>query len=127
MPIISLGFVELRYAANETGTNWTDATLAFVTDRNEAGLSTRETAIRCGFRSDHLLELIGEDDPSSTKVVNGTTYYGRRASGPDGKVYTLTADQVAAKAEYNKAMKESKRLAAEAARFAAGGDPSVEG
>lgn len=127
MPIVAIGPIELRFGANETGVNWTDATIAFVTNRNQSGLSTRETAIRASFKSDHLLEMIGEEDLSSTKVVNGTTYHGRRVSGPDGKVYTLTADQVAAKAEYAKAMKESKRLAAEAARFAAGGDPSVEG
>lgn len=127
MPCITLGPIELRFNANASGVNWTDLELAVITDRNEAGFATRETALRAGFKSEHLLEVLGEDDTSSTAEVNGTTYHGKRINGPDGQSYVLTAEQVAAKAEFAKAMRESRLAAQRAAQFAAGGDLSIAG
>lgn len=137
MPILSLGPIELRFYSGDTAildpanqgtpTNgWTNLELAFVTGRDNAGFSTRETAIKTGFKSDHLLEMTGEEDTSDTVVVNGTTYHGRLARGLDGRNHVLTARQVAAKTEAAKALKESKRLAAQAAKFAAGEDPTAD-
>lgn len=124
MPILSLGPLELRFTTNDTGNNWSNVVFAFVTNRDKGGFSTRETAVRAGFKSEHLLEALGEEDTSSTAVVNGTTYHGRRSKGLDGNDHVLTAEQVAAKAEYLKAMRESRLAAQRAAKFAAGQDPS---
>lgn len=138
MPILSFGPLEFRIFSGDTAVldpkadaqpnrtaNWTDLEFAVVTDRSEAGFATRETALRTGFKSEHLLEAIGEDDTSDIKVVNGTTYHGKRSAGFDGKDHVLTAEQVAARAEFRKAMRESRNSAKRAAEFAAGGDPSV--
>jgi hypothetical protein len=125
MPCITLGPIELRFNANASGVNWTDVELAFITDRNQAGFAARETALRAGFKSEHALEILGEDDTTSTAVLNGTTYHGKRIAGADGQSYVLTAEQVAAKAEYVKAMRQSKLAAQQAAQFAKGIDPSI--
>lgn len=125
MPIISLGPIEFRFLSGKNGLNWSDAELAFVTDRNEAGLSTRETALRAGFKSEHLLELAGEDNTADETVLNGTTYHGKRSPGLDGQDHILSSQQVAARAEYIKAMRESRNQARRAAQFAAGSDPSA--
>lgn len=125
MPIIAFGPIEIRLNSGATGVNWTDAEFAFVTGRNDAGFATRETAVRAGFKSEHLLELAGEDDTSDTKVINGTTYHGKRSTGFDSQDYVLSAEQVAARAEFRKAMRQSKLAAQRASLFAAGGDPSV--
>ena len=138
MPILSFGPFEFRLFSGDTAIldpkanaqpdrtgNWTDLEFAFVTDRSEAGFATRETALRTGFKSEHLLELAGEDDTSDTKVVNGTTYNGKRSTGFDGKDYVLSAEQIAARAEFRKAMRESRNQAKRAAEFAAGNDPSI--
>jgi len=125
MPIIAFGPFEIRLNSGTTGVNWTDTELAFVTGRNGAGFATRETALRAGFKSEHLLELAGEDDTNDTKVVNGATYHGKRSTGFDGKDYVLSAEQIAARAEYRKAMRESQNQAKRAAEFAAGSDPSI--
>jgi hypothetical protein len=125
MPILALGPIELRTYSNVTGRNWTDFEFAFVTGRTKAGFAERETALRTSFKSDHLLEAFGEDNPDDQVSVNGTTYLGKTAAGFDGKDHVLTAQQVSAKAEYLKACKEAKAAAQRAANLADGIDPAI--
>lgn len=125
MPFISLGPLELRIYSGISNPNWSEVELAFVTSRTEAGFSQRETAIKAGFKSEHVLEALGDDNPDDAVTVNGTTYYGKVSPGFDGASHGLTARQVSARAEYQKAMRESRRLARLAAQIAAHGP--VEG
>lgn len=121
MPIIAIGPFEFRTYSNVTGRNWTDVEFAFVTGRTKAGFSERETSFRTGFRSDHLLEAFGEDNPDDQVTVNGTTYFGKTAAGFDGNDHVLTAQQVSTRAEYLKALQESRKQARRAAEIAASG------
>jgi hypothetical protein len=121
MPILALGPFEFRTYSNVTGRNWSDFELAFVTGRTKAGFAERETTLRAGFRSDHLLEAIGEDNPDDQVSVNGTTYLGKTAAGFDGKDHVLTAQQISTRAEYLKALQESRKQARRAADIAASG------
>lgn len=120
MPVLSFGPLEFR---TRTTGNWTEVDFAFVTDRTKSGWATRETAIRTGFKSEHLLELTGEEDPTDTVTIDGTTYCGRVAKGIDGQVHRLSAKHVATKAAYRKALKEAKAAAHRADQIAGGLDP----
>lgn len=120
MAIFSIGPFEIRTLT--TG-NWTELDFAFVTDRTPSGWATRETAIRTGFKSEHLLELTGEEDPTDTVTIDGVTYHGRIAKGVNGEVHRLSAKHVATKAAYRAALKEAKAAARRADQIAGGLDP----
>jgi len=130
MPILSLGPLELRCYSGSTRClgdngepsprlhNWSDVELAFVTSRTRAGFSNRETCVRMSFKSEHLIEAIGEDNPDDVVTINGTTYHGKVVAGADGLVHSLTAQQVSIRAEYLMALRESRKLARRAAQLA---------
>lgn len=101
MPFLSIGPIDLRYYS---GQNWSNLEIAWVTAR-KAGYASRETAIRIGGKSEHILEVFGEENPADTLTVNGTTYTGRVAAGADGVVHSLSAAQVAARAQRIAAMR----------------------
>jgi len=75
----TLGPISLRAGG---GDNWSQFDLAFTTNRN-AGQAARETAIRFGFKSDHLLALAGTDNANDTYVTpEGKTVYGKVSITP---------------------------------------------
>ena len=88
-----LGPLEADYLV---GNNWSRFRLMFVTNRH-AGKARRESGVELGFKSEHLLDLIGVEDPYDV-VVNektGTKTYGLMLKY--GKaIYKLTAEQRAA-------------------------------
>lgn len=95
--------------------NWSFLKASLVTDK-EAGLVQRETAIQVGFKSEHLLEAVGEDNPSdSSTTADGTTYFGKIWRAPNGDGHSLTAKQVAARAQHQASMKAAAKQAAQAA------------
>lgn len=98
--------------------NWTHLEAAWVTNRN-GGAARRETAVNAGFKSEHLIEIAGTENPADTFICpkTGQTFYGRIVQTPTG-VYTLTAAEVYTKQLYTKAVKEGLR----AAESATGGD-----
>jgi hypothetical protein len=111
MPQASLGPIEVRYFS---GLNWSNFELAWVTARKQ-GFAQRETALRCSFKSEHLLDIAGTSNPDDTLTVDGTTYHGRCSTGIDGAVHTLTARQVAARAVRIQAMQQGLQQANRAA------------
>lgn len=100
---LNLGPLSLRLYS---GSNWTHAEAAWVTNRF-GGAARRETAINAGFKSDHLTELAGKDNPadSFTCPETKTTYYGKIVQTPTG-VYALSAQEVYTKSLYTRAVKE---------------------
>lgn len=106
MPCLSFGPFELRFYS---GTGWSTAEAAFVTAR-KGGAAQRETAIRTAFKSEHLTELCGEDNPHDTAVVDGVTYTGKTVSGLDkDNPHVITADQVAARAIRNQKLRAAQQ------------------
>lgn len=89
-----------------SGSNWSHAEVAFVTNRN-GGMARRETAINAGFKSDHLTDMIGKENPADVFECpeTGTAYFGKIVQGPTG-VYTISAREVYTKALYTKAVKQ---------------------
>lgn len=113
---ISLGPIDIRFYS---GKGWSSGELAFVTAR-KAGEATRETALRTSFKSEHLTEIFGEEDPTDTFTApDGTTYHGRVTPGFDGDAHVITARQVYARKrradELRKASIEANKAYADAA------------
>lgn len=109
-----LGPLDIRFYS---GDNWSSFKLGFVTNRN-GGAARRESAVRGSFKSEHLVEALGEENTADVAIVNGKTYYGRVVQGIDGP-HTLSALQVAARQEYEATIKQQKRNAVQAAAAAA--------
>jgi hypothetical protein len=100
---INFGPIAIRVYS---GDNWSHAELAWVTNRN-GGKARRETAIKGGFKSEHLIDIVGKDNPADTFECpdTGTLYFGKIVQGPSG-VYVLSARDVYTKALYTKAVKQ---------------------
>lgn len=99
---LNLGPISARLYS---GSNWTHAELAWVSNRN-GGMARRETAINAGFKSDHLTEMAGKDNPADTFECpdTGILYFGKIVSSPTG-VYAISAKEVYTKTIYTKAVK----------------------
>lgn len=97
-----------------SGDNWSHFKACVVNGRNEDG-TQRETAIQAGFKSDHLVEALGQETTDDVAVINGTIYHGRIVRGIDGDVHRITAVQIAARREYERVLKEARRTADQAA------------
>lgn len=116
MPQISLGPIEFRAFTSYDSdyperSNWTELEFAFVTGRKD-GIAVRETAIKAGFKSDHVIDMFGEDNPNDSVEINGTTYYGKTMPSMDkGKPYYLSALQVGTRAVHNKQLQEARKQA----------------
>lgn len=108
---LNIGPLSLRYYS---GNGWSHAEAAFVSNRN-GGMARRETAINAGFKSEHLTEALGKQNPADTFTdpTTGETYYGKIVNGPAG-VFTISAKEVYTKALYSKAVKNGL-MAAETA------------
>jgi len=94
--LYKFGPVDLRcyQGTHEEDSKWTTFELAFVTNR-EGGLARRETGVRLGFRSDHLTEATGRENPADTFTdpVSGQIFTGKIVSAPTG-VYAITAKEI---------------------------------
>lgn len=118
MPQISIPFIpiELRIynivdSANPEKSNWTEATLAFVTGRKD-GIAVRETAFKAGFKSDHAIEMFGEEDPTDSIEIDGVTYFGKIVQSTEkGKPHRLSALQVGTRAVQLKQLREASKQA----------------
>ena len=111
MPQLDLGPLSFRLYS---GKNWTHAEVAFVTNRN-GGMARRETAINAGFKSEHLIELAGTENPADKFIcpTTGQEIFGRIVQTPTG-VYTISAAEVYTRNLYAKAVKEGLRAASDA-------------
>ncbi len=116
---LNLGPISARLYS---GSNWTHAELAWVTNRN-GGMARRETAINAGFKSEHLLDAVGKDNPADSFECpeTGTLYFGKIVQTPTG-VYAISAKDVYTKALYTKAVKHGL-AAAETATELVSADP----
>lgn len=104
---LNLGPISLRlYSGQDRGKNWTHLEAAWVTNRN-GGKARRETAVAASFKSEHLLEMAGKDNPADTFTCpdTGTVYYGKIVQTPTG-VYAISATDVYTKSLYTKAVKQ---------------------
>ena len=102
-----LGPLDFRfYQGTDNDHSWTNAEIAFVTNRH-GGKARRETAIRAGVRSDHLVDMIGKDLASDTFECpeTGTLYFGKIVQTPTG-VYAISAKDVYTKALYTRVVKQ---------------------
>lgn len=100
---LNLGPISARLYS---GKNWTHAELAFVSNRN-GGKARRETAVSAGFKSDHLIDMVGKDNPADSFECpeTGTLYFGKIVQTPTG-VYAISAKDVYTKALYTKVVKQ---------------------
>jgi|GEM_PF-2159687 hypothetical protein len=107
-----------------SGSNWTHAELAWVSNRN-GGMARRETAINAGFKSDHLIDMVGKDNPADTFECpdTGTLHFGKIVQTPTG-VYAITAKEVYTKALYSKAVKQGLAAAESATEVVEAPAPS---
>lgn len=109
---IQLGPIDLRFRQGSDDEHaWTNLELAFVTNRN-GGKARRETALRAGFKSEHLVDLVGKDLASDTFECpdTGTLYFGKIIQTPSG-TYVISAKEVYTRAVYEKACKEGLKQA----------------
>lgn len=99
----SLGPVDFRFYS---GDNWTHFETALVTNRN-GGMARRETAVKAGFKSDHVTDMIGKTNHADvfTCPDTGKPYYGKIVDGPAGR-YTITAKEVYTKELFGNAVKQ---------------------
>lgn len=104
---INLGPVAFRFYG---GDNWSFAEVAFITGRN-GGLARRETSIHGAFRSEHLIDVLGKDNPHDTYICpEGKTFYGKVTTTPGGGVNVLSAQQVYALQLRNKAIEAANTV-----------------
>jgi hypothetical protein len=105
---LNLGPISARLYS---GSNWTFAELAWVSNRN-GGMARRETAINAGFKSEHLLDTVGKDLASDTFECpdTGTLYFGKIVQTPTG-TYVISAKEVYTRAVYEKVCKEGLQAA----------------
>jgi hypothetical protein len=109
---LALGPLSLRAGG---GDNWSQFDLAWTTNRN-AGMAARETAVRFGFKSDHILAFTGTDNANDVyKTPEGDTVYGKVSITPGGAVHVLTAQQVYAERVHQAAIKAGLKSAADSA------------
>lgn len=107
---INLGPITLRHYS---GDNWSNTELAFVTNRH-GGMSRRETAVRVGFHSEHLVQAFGRDNPNDRYTTpEGNIVFGKISMTPDGGVHVLSAAQVYALGLKQAALKEFTEQAVE--------------
>lgn len=97
-----------------SGQNWTHAELAFVTNRN-GGMARRETAINAGFKSEHLIDALGKENPADTFECpdTGTLFFGKIVQTPTG-MHTISAKEVYTRALYERACKQGLQQAEQA-------------
>lgn len=97
-----------------SGKDWSWIDLAYVSNR-KGGMAARTTNLRGSFRSQHLTEALGQDNPADTFTcpTTGTVYYGRIVQGSDG-IHSISAKEVYSKALYTKAVKEGLTNASKA-------------
>lgn len=115
---INLGPFSFRHYA---GDNWSHLELAFVTNRN-GGMARRETAVKAGFKSDHITDMAGKNNPAD-KFVNpdtGSIYFGKIVKVPGGFA-TISAAEVYTRALYERACQDGLH----AAERATNGDSAV--
>ena len=109
---LSLGPLELRFFS---GQNWSSFELGLVTAR-KAGQAQRETTLRTSFKSDHLLEVFGEEDPTDQLTTpDGEVFCGRVSPGIDGDAHTISAEAVYAAHLRKQALREAAKAAKVAA------------
>lgn len=124
---LNLGPISLRlYSGTDRGTNWTHLEAAWVTNRH-GGKARRETAVSAGFKSEHLLDMVGKENPADTFTCpdTGTVFYGKIVQTPTG-VYAISAADVYTKQLYEKACKEGLKAAESAtSQIAPAADPAA--
>lgn len=109
---INLGPISFRAYADTEG--YSNFVLGFTTNRH-GGDAARETAIRAGFKSEHITQWIGEknladkfEDPAT-----GTLYFGRFCKTPTG-VFYINAKSVYMQALYQRAVRSGLEAAEQA-------------
>lgn len=108
---LSIGPVDIRAYG---GNNWSHFELAWVTNRH-GGKARRETNLKAGFKSDHLIDVVGKDNPADTFECpeTGTLYFGRLVQAGN-TIHAISARDVYTKALYQKAVKDGLALAEKA-------------
>lgn len=106
---LNIGPLVLRHFS---GDNWSSTELAFATNP-KGGMARRETAVRVGFKSDHLIAGLGRDNPNDRYVTpDGNIVFGKISFTPGGGVHVLSAAQVYAASLQRQAIKAATEEAA---------------
>lgn len=89
-----------------SGKDWSWIDLAW-TSNKKGGMAARTTNLRGSFRSQHLTEALGRENPADTFTcpTTGTVYYGKIVQGSDG-VHSISAKEVYSKALYESAVRD---------------------
>lgn len=105
---VDLGPLTLSYYS---GNGWTRFRASLISHR-KGGLAARTSDAELGFRSQHLTEALGQDNPADQFVcpTTGTVYYGKIVQGSDG-VHSISAKEVYSKALFVRATKEGLNAA----------------
>lgn len=115
MAEFNLGPISLRAYS---GQNWSHFEVALVSDRN-GGKARRETAVRAGFKSTHLIEAAGKDNPADRFVTpDGSVVFGKIVQTATGGIHVLSAEEVYTRGLYLDAVKNGLTAAQEATALA---------
>jgi hypothetical protein len=107
-----------------SGENWSHLELA-IASNPKGGMARRETAVRLGFKSEHLIQMQGKDNPNdSLATPEGNIVFGKVSVTPAG-VFVLSAQEVYALGLYQQSVKNGL-LAAESAAAAPAAESAVE-
>jgi hypothetical protein len=107
-----------------SGDNWSHLELAFATNAR-GGMARRETAVRLGLKSEHLIQMRGKDNPNDSFVTpEGNVVFGKIDVNPAG-VFVLSAKDVYALGLYQQSVKNGL-LVAEASAAEPAIEPAAE-
>lgn len=107
---LNIGPITVRHYS---GDNWSNTEVALVTNRN-GGMSRRETAVRLGFQSEHLIQAFGRDNPNDRYTTpEGNIVFGKISFTPGGGVHVLSAAEVYAAGLRAVALKQAADQAVE--------------
>lgn len=100
---LNLGPISIR---SFSGNNWSSLELAFVTNRH-GGMARRETALRSEFKSEHLIDAVGRENPADSFECpdTGTIFFGKIVELGDG-IHMITAKEVYTRALFERAVKK---------------------
>jgi len=110
MPVFNLGPLAIRQFS---GDNWSHLEVAFRTN-GKGGMAARETAVQVGFKSEHLIQTIGKDNPNDKYITpEGNVVFGKISITPGGGVHVISAAEIFAAGIHQKTIQDGLAKAAQ--------------
>jgi len=109
MPAFNLGPLAIRQFS---GDNWSHLEVAFRTN-GKGGMAARETAVQVGFKSEHLIQTVGKDNPNDKYVTpEGNVVFGKISITPGGGVHVISAAEIYAAGIHQRTIQDGLAKAA---------------